>query len=143
MSLTCTGKSVRNVALLFKHSILFTSTLHPMLMQFSTKVRRKTPKGRPLKPCKMNSIAHVYSSSRMASLLQRDSTRLFPILLRMYRNAFASLSTQPADVPYAITVVVFDVCNLNHKRKFSPTKYYADLCYSVQVRALPVEAANP
>jgi hypothetical protein len=42
------------------------------------------------------------SSSREASLLQQDSTRLFPILLRMYRNAFAALGTQPADVPFAI-----------------------------------------
>jgi hypothetical protein len=38
--------------------------------------------------------------------LQRDSTRLFPKLLRMFRNAIASLGTQPADVPYARTVVV-------------------------------------
>jgi hypothetical protein len=43
------------------------------------------------------------SSSRGASLLQQDSTRLFPILLRMYRNAFAVLGTQPADVLFAIT----------------------------------------
>jgi hypothetical protein len=43
------------------------------------------------------------SSSRRASLLQQDSTRMFPILLRMYRNAVASLSTHPADVPFAIT----------------------------------------
>ncbi|HEX8358137.1 MAG TPA: hypothetical protein VF610_12020 [Segetibacter sp.] len=41
----------------------------------------------------------------MASLLQRDSTRLFLKLLRMFQNAFASLSSQPADVPYAITGV--------------------------------------
>jgi hypothetical protein len=46
-----------------------------------------------------------FCSSRKASLLQRDSTRLFSKLLRMFPNAFASLSTQPADVPYAITVV--------------------------------------
>jgi hypothetical protein len=39
----------------------------------------------------------------VASLLQQDSTRLFPILLRIYRNAFAALGTQPADVPFAIT----------------------------------------
>jgi hypothetical protein len=52
----------------------------------------------------MNSFM-IVSSSRMASLLQQDSTRMFPIPLRMYRNAFASLGTHPADVPYAITVV--------------------------------------
>ena len=39
----------------------------------------------------------------MASLLQRDSTRLFLKLLRMFQNAIAALGTQPADVPYAIT----------------------------------------
>jgi hypothetical protein len=44
-------------------------------------------------------------SSRRASLLQQDSTRLFQKLLRMFLNAIASLSTQPADVPYAITGV--------------------------------------
>jgi hypothetical protein len=47
----------------------------------------------------------IESSSRVALLLQQDSTRLFPILLRMYWNAFATLGTQPADVPFAITVV--------------------------------------
>ncbi len=41
----------------------------------------------------------------MASLLHRDSTRLFLKLLRMFWNAFATPVTQPADVPYAITGV--------------------------------------
>jgi hypothetical protein len=50
-------------------------------------------------------LYEIVCSSRMASLLQRDSTRMFPILLRMYRNAGASLGTHPADVPFAITVV--------------------------------------
>ncbi|MCY7422493.1 MAG: hypothetical protein LH478_12215 [Chitinophagaceae bacterium] len=43
----------------------------------------------------------------MASLLQRDSPdfigTMFPKLLRMFWNAYATLGTQPADVPYAIT----------------------------------------
>ena len=41
----------------------------------------------------------------MASFLQRDSSRLFLKLLRMFQNAIASLGTQPEDVPYARTGV--------------------------------------
>ena len=39
----------------------------------------------------------------MASFLQRDSSRLFLKLLRMFQNAIAALGTQPEDVPYART----------------------------------------
>ncbi len=58
----------------------------------------------------------------MASLLQRDSTRLFPKPLRMFWNANATLGTQPADVPYAITVIkkrvlVLVFISLGNKKK--------------------------
>ena len=39
----------------------------------------------------------------MASFLQRDSSRLFLKLLRMFQNAFAALGTQPEDFPCSRT----------------------------------------
>ncbi len=60
--------------------------------------------------------------SRMALLLQRDSTRLFPKLLRMFQNAFSArrIDIQLSDVPHALTVVngkyypkPYKLCELN------------------------------
>ncbi|MDB5246598.1 MAG: hypothetical protein JWQ40_992 [Segetibacter sp.] len=63
------------------------------------------------KPCKMNFCANIYSSSRMISSLQCDSTRLFLKPLRWFR--MPSRGTQPVDVPYAITVVGSEYYNTN------------------------------
>ncbi|MDB5193930.1 MAG: hypothetical protein JWQ96_3493 [Segetibacter sp.] len=56
----------------------------------------------------LNSLNTAYasalSSSRMACYCN-GTTRLLLKLLRMFQHAFASLGTQPADVPYAITFV--------------------------------------
>ena len=69
----------------------------------------------------------------MASLLQRDSTRLFQKLLRMFLNAFASLAAQPADVPYAITGYkseYFEIymCSILQRQNFKIKNYRFNFC---------------
>jgi hypothetical protein len=50
-------------------------------------------------------VRRLDCSSREASFLQLDSTRLFVKLLRMFQNAFAFAWHQPADVTFVKTVV--------------------------------------